>query len=168
MSDSSRERRRILIVNRPVQQRIVAAVVLVPTAALAITTLVVAYFCRRLVDEATQVDLELPSLSPLLWSVLGFCIVCSLVIVVRGLRFSHHVAGPAYRLCKSLERIRSGDVAFRVKLRDGDFLGEVADELNRLLESIRPERPKTGPDEPVRPVAEPVEAGLASAGAPRS
>lgn len=137
MTEQARERRRILIVNRPVQRRIVAAVVLAPTAALALTTVVVAYYCQRLVEEATLVDVALPSLSPLLWSVLGFCVVCSLVIVIRGLRFSHHVAGPAYRLCKSLERIRAGDTAFRVKLRDGDYLGEIADEMNRLLESMQ-------------------------------
>ena len=136
MKEKARERRRILIVNRPAQKRIITAVVLVPTAGLAITTVVVAFFCRRLVDEALLSDAELPSLAPLLYSVLGFCVICAAVIAVRGLHFSHHVSGPAYRICRSLERMRTSDVAFRVKLRRGDFLDEIAAELNLLLEHL--------------------------------
>ncbi|MGE0143055.1 MAG: hypothetical protein AB7I19_05100 [Planctomycetota bacterium] len=135
-----RERRRILIVNRPAQQRIIAAVVLVPSAALAVTSMVVAWFCRNLVMEALAADVALPSLTPLLVSVLGFCLIGCFVIAYRGLRFSHHVAGPAYRICKSLERLRAGDMDFQVKLREGDYLGEIAEEFNRYLEHLRTQR----------------------------
>ena len=135
-----RERRRILIVNRPAQQRIIAAVVLVPTAALAATSVVVAWFCRNLVMEALAADVVLPSLTPLLVAVLGFCLIGCFVIAYRGLRFSHHVAGPAYRICKSLERLRAGDIDFQVRLREGDYLGEIAEELNRYLEHLRTQR----------------------------
>ena len=76
----------------------------------------------------------------MLYSVLGYSLVCSVVIVVRGLRFSHRVAGPAHRLAKSLERARNGDLSLRVTLREGDYLGEVAVELNQLLDVLQTKR----------------------------
>ena len=150
------------MVNRPMQERIISAVVVVPTIGLAVTALVVAFFCRRLVDEALLGDADLPSLPPLLYSVLGYSLVCSIVIVVRGLRFTQRVAGPAYRLAKSLERARNGDLWFRVTLRDGDYLGEVADELNQLLDVLQAKRTSggdKGPDCPEVPAQESMPAG---------
>ncbi len=137
MQIDTQERRRTLIVDRPVQRRIIRDVVVVPMSALAATSVVVAWFCDRLVEESLSYDIELPGLIPLLVSVLVFCAVSCFVIAVRGLRFSHRVAGPAYRICRSLERLRAGDTDFVVKLRKGDHLGEVAAELNRLIEHLR-------------------------------
>ncbi|MCA8941683.1 MAG: hypothetical protein KDB80_03915 [Planctomycetes bacterium] len=145
----SSNRRKILVVNKSVQRRIVLAVVLVPTVGLAFTTLIVAVFCRRLLTESLAIDGELPSLIPLLLSVLGFFVVCSVVMAVQGLRFSHRIAGPAFRLCKSLERIRSGDIGFRVTLRRGDYLTEIAEELNETLDWLNanpPQGVRTGTD----------------------
>lgn len=136
-------RRRLLVVNKELQKRIVLAVILVPTIGLAMSTMVVAVFCRRLLSESLTVDAELPSLVPLLVSVLLFFTICSLVMAVQGLRFSHRIAGPAYRLCKSLEQIRSGDIDFRVSLRRGDYLTEIADELNATLDWLNENPPDT-------------------------
>lgn len=134
-------RRRKLVVHKATQKRIVLAVVLVPTIGLAASTMVVAMLCRRLLTESLQVDAELPSLTPLLVSVLVFFVVCSLVMAVQGLRFSHRIAGPAYRIRKSLGRIRTGDIGFRVTLRRGDYLTEIADELNATLDWLNCNQP---------------------------
>lgn len=134
-------RRRILVVNKDLQRRIILAVILLPTIGLALSTMVVAVFCRQLLMEALQFDAELPSLTPLLVSVLAFFVVCSVVMAVQGLRFSHRIAGPAYRIVKSFERIREGDISFRVTLRKGDYLTEVADELNLTLDWLNENPP---------------------------
>lgn len=134
-------RRQRLIVNKSAQQRIVIAVTLFPSIALAATTLVVAVFCRRLLGEAARAEVELPSLLPLFVALLTFVVTSGLVILVQALRFSHRVSGPAYRLTKSMERIREGDIGFRVKLRSGDHLTEVAQEMNRLLEWLNTNPP---------------------------
>ncbi len=141
--DQPRNRRRALIVNKAVQRRIIFAVILVPTIGLAVSTMLVAVFCRQLLTESLRVEAELPSLIPLLVSVLVFFVICSLVMAVQGLRFSHRIAGPAYRLCKSLERIRTGDIGFRVTLRKGDYLTEIAEEFNTTLDWLN-ENPPAG------------------------
>lgn len=139
--DSAANRRKILIVNSAAQKRIVLAITLFPSIALASSTMVVAVFCRRLLGEAARAEVELPSLMPLFVAMLAFVAASGVVILVQALRFSHRVAGPSYRLMKSLERIRGGDIGFRVKLRQGDHLGEVAEELNRLLEWLNANPP---------------------------
>jgi hypothetical protein len=66
--------------------------------------------------------------------VIAFELVAAVFLMINSLKISHRVAGPSYRICKSLERIRSGDLAFAVNLRKGDHLGEIRDELNKLLD----------------------------------
>jgi len=100
-------------------------------------------------EAATERDVELPTLVPLFLAILGFTLAVAALVVFQALRFSHRIAGPAYRLVKSLERIRSGDISFRVNLRRGDHLSEVAAELNNLLDWLNENPPpgvKTGSD----------------------
>ncbi|MEZ5964386.1 MAG: hypothetical protein R3F56_11115 [Planctomycetota bacterium] len=140
---SNERRRRTLIVNEPLQKRIIVAVSLIPTIGLALATLIVAVFCRRLLGEALEQDVELPSLVPLFVSILGFTLAAGAVVVFQALRFSHRIAGPAYRLIRSMERVRSGDISFRVNLRRGDHLTEVAAEMNNLIDWLN-ENPPSG------------------------
>jgi methyl-accepting chemotaxis protein len=146
---ANERRRRILIVNEPLQKRIILTVSLIPTIGLSVCTLIVAVFCRRLLGEATEHDVALPSLVPLFFAILGFTVASAAVVVFQALRFSHRIAGPAYRLVKSMERIRTGDISFRVNLRRGDHLTEVATEMNNLLDWLNENPPagvKTGTD----------------------
>lgn len=136
------DRRRTLIVNESVQRRIIAAVILVPTVGLAMSTVIVAVFCRRLLAETMNAETELPSVVPLFVSVLAFFVIASFVVAIQGLRFSHRIAGPCYRLCRSMERVRQGDIGFRVTLRKGDYLTEVAAEFNSLLDWLNENPPR--------------------------
>ena len=52
--------------------------------------------------------------------------------------------------------MRTGEWDFRVRLRRGDYLGEIADELNELLEWLEsnpPAGPGSSRDQDARPVA---------------
>jgi len=137
------ERRRTLVVNKEAQKRIVFAVSLFPALALAMATMIIAVFCRKLMGEAARTEAALPSLVPLFISSLGFALVSILIIFNQALRFSHRIAGPAYRLRQACSRIMGGDISFRVQLRKGDHLTEVADSLNDLLEWLN-EHPPDG------------------------
>lgn len=59
-------------------------------------------------------------------------IVGMLVFII----LSHRIAGPVYRLQKSVEDIRGGNLTHRIQLRRKDELGELAGELNRLCELL--------------------------------
>lgn len=143
MAQSQRNRRRNLVVNKPVQGRLIVSISLLPALGLSGLMLLVTYYCHQLSMEVMAADIELTNVTPLYLSVAGFVILSGAFLFYNSLVFSHRIAGPSYRLCQSMKRIREGDVDFRVQLREGDHLGEVSAELNRLLDYLN-ENPPAG------------------------
>jgi len=97
--------------------------------------------CAQLLEAA--VDGSLPEVAP--WpavvALVGVLVGCAATIFVQGLAIRRRVLEPAGRFVTCLRRIREGDIAFRVHLRRGDLLGEVADELNEVLEWLNENPP---------------------------
>ncbi len=57
--------------------------------------------------------------------------------------------GPSHRLIDAMQRVREGDIGFRVHLRKGDMLMDVANEFNHLLDWLNANPPgdvKVGSD----------------------
>jgi len=50
--------------------------------------------------------------------------------------YTHRIAGPAYRICRVLKDLAHGHLSAPVRLREGDFLTEVADTLNQTLDFL--------------------------------
>ena len=136
------ERRRKVIVLREAQKRIILAVSLFPALSLAMATMLIAVFCRKLLGEAHRTEVDLPSLVPLFLTVLGFALVSCLIILHQAVRFSHRVAGPAYRLMKAFGELKSGDLDCQIRLRRGDHLTEVADSFNELVDWLKEHPPQ--------------------------
>lgn len=55
------------------------------------------------------------------------------VVYFVSRRISFHIAGPVYAIERTLNSMNEGDVALRLKLRDGDHFTEVADAINDVL-----------------------------------
>jgi hypothetical protein len=64
----------------------------------------------------------------------GFLAATSAVVGIQSVRLSNRVSGPEFRLRQALQRIRTGDVGFRITLRRGDLLVALAHECNQLLD----------------------------------
>jgi hypothetical protein len=86
------------------------------------------------------------------WGVLAVLAVLAAgaLLVMQQQRLQQHWRGPEQRLCGALQRIRQGDLAFRVTLRRGDPLQPLAEECNELLEWLNhnppPAASRTGSD----------------------
>ena len=65
-----------------------------------------------------------------------FIVFITIAIGIYLLLLSHRIAGPAYRLEKSIQQIIEGDYDFSVNLRQKDYLKNVADALNNLLKVL--------------------------------
>jgi sensor histidine kinase YesM len=61
----------------------------------------------------------------------------SVFFILYFLLLSHRIAGPAYHLRQSMDRIADGDIQFSVHLREKDYLKNVADSLNDLLDELK-------------------------------
>ncbi|MFQ5503554.1 MAG: HAMP domain-containing protein [Planctomycetota bacterium] len=145
MQKSFQNRRRRYIVNKPVQNRIIFTISFMPILGLVGATLAVAILAGRVLDEARSVDENIPTLGPLFIAMLLFILSSGGVVVLQAVRYSNRIAGPTYRLVKSLERVMEGDLNFRVKLREGDELTDLAEALNRHIDWLQ-EHPPMGID----------------------
>ena len=58
------------------------------------------------------------------------------LIFAIGLLFSHKIAGPVYRIEKTIYEIARGNLGLRIKLRKGDELWGLADTINTMAENF--------------------------------
>ena len=61
----------------------------------------------------------------------------AVLIFIGGIFLSHKIAGPMYRIEKSAEAIRDGDLRVNFNIRRSDELKETASVLERMVESLR-------------------------------
>jgi len=64
-----------------------------------------------------------------------------------GLRLSHRIGGPIVNIQRILEQAQRGDYRSRITLRSNDFLHEIADSVNLLLEKLETEQKQTKKNE---------------------
>jgi methyl-accepting chemotaxis protein len=91
------------------------------------------YFDYPLVEKADAARVLL-LLDSTIWPWLGGAIVFFGVISVF---VSHKVAGPVYRMKKSLSQVAAGDLGVVIKLRKWDDLQDLAEHINELTEELR-------------------------------
>lgn len=127
-----------------VRGRLLRLSLALPAVAMVVSLAALTLYCRSLLsDAAAGHGVVVGGMS--FWLIVGgFFAACALVVLVQSVRLAGRVAGPELRLCRALQRIRSGDVAFRVSLRRGDLLGGLARECNDLLDWLNEHRPATG------------------------
>jgi methyl-accepting chemotaxis protein len=59
-----------------------------------------------------------------------------IALIVAGIFATNKIAGPAYRMQADIERALAGESGVRVHLRSGDAFPDLAEKVNKLLESI--------------------------------
>ncbi len=69
-----------------------------------------------------------------IWPAVGLVIA---VMGILSIFVSHKIAGPAYRLSTSLQQVTAGDLDISVRLRKGDDLQGLADQVNAHLDELR-------------------------------
>ena len=122
---------------------------MLPMAMPAVAVVVITWFCRDMLLGAVAGEATVAAELPLYVAAGCFLLAAGAVVVLQSLQVAERVAGPEYRLVQSLRRIRGGDLSFRVHLRKGDLLGELAQECNELLEWVNQNPPsgaRTGSD----------------------
>jgi len=123
--------------------------IVIPLVVLAIAVLGITIFCRRLLQDATEVGATGPADLPIYVAAGCFLLSAGAVVVIQSSRVAERVAGPEHRLIQGLRRLRSGDLSFRLNLRKGDLLTGLAHECNELIEWLNQNPPvgaRTGSD----------------------
>ena len=118
----------------PLRGRLLRLAVAVPTVAMFVSVVALVVYCRALLQDAAAGREVVVGEAGFWLSVGGFLLTSVVVFVCLVVRWATRVAGPEFRLRRSLQRIRNGDLAFRVELRRGDLLGGLAEECNLLVD----------------------------------
>ena len=143
MKGAARDQRSKLFIDPSKQLRIVSGLSTLPLVTLVGATVAVAMLGSRVLNEARSTDAEITSLFPLFLALVLLILSAGCMVALQAMRYSHRIAGPSYRVLQALERIKRGKLDFRVKLRDGDELQDVADGVNDLLDWLE-EHPPAG------------------------
>jgi hypothetical protein len=128
-----------------------------PGALMAVSLLALLLWCRALLGAAAEGRPAVVGGFDFWLAVGGFFTACGAVVVVQSMRLASRVAGPELRLRRALQRIREHDIGFRVTLRRGDLLTELARDCNELLDWLNANPPagvRTGSDVVAIDVAE--------------
>lgn len=128
-------RRRQLVVNRAVQTALIKAIAWPSLAALVVALGCVAVFVFHALEPLPATERRSQMITLVLAGAL-FVVVALGYVVYHAVHLSHHVAGPAFRIGSDLRRVRDGDASHRVRLRRGDFHGELAAEVNEFLDWV--------------------------------
>jgi len=64
-------------------------------------------------------------------------VLISGAVALINLFYSHRIAGPLYRIEQEAGRIEEGDLTVRIRLRQGDAVEPLADEISRLASKHR-------------------------------
>lgn len=93
-------------------------------------------FSNRGAETHLRVAIELLKINAPKWPLL---LLALLFIGVLSVIFSHHIAGPAFRFCKTFRAILEKDLTQRIKLRKWDYMKDVSQDFNMTLDNLNEE-----------------------------
>jgi hypothetical protein len=125
----------------PAIRQALATAATLPAIVLSVATVVVAYACYDLLDEAGSARASLPSMTVLIWSVVVMLGSGTTLVLVQAFRIRSRFRMPSQRLERSVRQARRGDLSFRVQLRRGDPLRSLAEEFNLFLDWLNKHPP---------------------------
>lgn len=132
--------RRQYWINPPFQTRIVRAILLFVLVIVGETGLFAALVAYVLLNPAAVQGSMLTYMSIALFAA---AISVSAIFVWLGVRISHRICGPIYRVIKDLEAVRRGEKKGPIRLRKGDEFQELAAALNETFDVFKePAAPK--------------------------
>ncbi len=140
-----RNRRRKILIDKPLQIRytIMVVVLIIAYSALLIYTVhsnstTTTNMLLELIDNKPELAGKFKSVDTItvLISVIGMGIA-TLIITYIGIFSTHKVAGPIYRFKKHLSSIKEGNFSVRTYLRKNDMLNELADDFNQASEKLK-------------------------------
>ena len=131
---NEKNRRNQLVVNQELQGRFLLAVGWPVVICLSLNIVLLGIVFANLTGRVVRDAPELEWIVPVLVGVLAALALASGFFLFHALKLSHRIAGPMVRIRRDLERVRHGEVGLRIRLRKGDYLVQVADDINELLE----------------------------------
>lgn len=133
-------RRTKIVVDQGLQRSVVLSAIWPASAAFVGVAACLLVLHLRLDGAATDAGVELQGVMPMLVATYLMFVSAIGFVAFHALRLSFRIAGPLFRFRSAYEEVMAGEGNVRVRLREGDLLGNAADDLNRFLEWLERER----------------------------
>ncbi len=136
-------KRKIILIDRKYQLRMIKKFILVNILALAIFGILIFFFINNELDTNLRTahvtyrnmkDMLLPIVATL--SILNV-IVSSILIFIFVLYASHKLAGPLFRFLQVLKAMTERDYSSFTRLREGDQLQDISSELENCSDTLK-------------------------------
>lgn len=145
---NTKERRRRYLVNKKLQLQFSLLLVIqagVPIILLGIVLYIVnkkyLITLQRIIGEAALCD---PSIQNILTfsmlAVVVLLITTTVLLTFIGIRFSHRIAGPLYKLEESMERLARGEKIDFIHFRKTDIVNSLSDKFNAIIARLNQTR----------------------------
>jgi len=135
--------KRRYIVDKPFQYRLIGVLLAIWLANSAFFSIVLYFFyeghLNHFYDLVPKPGMEpLVTLPALVGLAVAFVLVFGMITLFTiGLYLSNQIAGPLFRMKKSLQRVGRGEFGFTLQFRQGDFMRDVPGIFNGMLEGLR-------------------------------
>lgn len=142
-----KRRVRNLFIHKPMQREFIFVII----SLLIVSSLAMGFFIHHTVQEAatgggfffgkiSAYEVLSNVTYELLLRVILTQFITLLLLGIFSVFFLHRVAGPVYRFHKLFVRVNEGEIPNPIRLREGDFFSETAQEINRLLKRLQFEK----------------------------
>jgi methyl-accepting chemotaxis protein len=136
-----KQRRKVLIVDKKLQYKIISLIVAFGVVVSLISLLALQVLSSKIFNMLGDYDLS----SDLKLQIIGELNNVTIILIVlmtaslaaswlMGLYFSNKIAGPIYNIMSTLDRYQSGDKAARVLVRENDHFEDLAKKVNAVLD----------------------------------
>lgn len=135
-----RRRRRAYIVNKSLQYRFLATIIIYSFITFAfLSVYLFVPEIMKLQDDSLSIEVRAVAADKLLtfhsriWPA-AIAVICFLGL--HSILFFHRLVGPLYRFHLAFEKVRNGDLSFHVKIRRKDYLHEEEGGFNEMLDTL--------------------------------
>lgn len=70
-------------------------------------------------------------------SLKALVLITSILLVYIGVRFSHHVAGPVYKLEETVDKLNKGEKVELLHFRKSDSVNDLAEKFNAIIKKLQ-------------------------------
>jgi nitrogen fixation/metabolism regulation signal transduction histidine kinase len=138
------ERRRKYLVNRKLQLQFAlllflqaAIPIILLGCSLYIVNKIYLFTIQRMIGEWVVSDVDIQAvLNFSVQAVLALLLITGILLTFIGIRFSHHVAGPLYKLEETLDKIIQGERIELLHFRKTDAVQELAEKFNTVIKRL--------------------------------
>lgn len=135
------QRRRQYLINKPLQIKFMAYLLMVVASVIVLTQIFAAAYGKLLTHGALAVpasgSIAVPEGSTVFWlTAITVILACVVLFLVLGLLYSHRIAGPLYNLKQVMARVQNGELTATMHIRSKDELHDVEAAFNQMTTGL--------------------------------